>query len=234
MVAQAYQDLCDAGDLEDLRQRCGKLLERYSVPHYLYGQQTLSLADGQPDRTTLHTYPQAWWDRYNSENYYQVDPVLAHAFTSTAPLDWVDAARTPEAQAMMADAAAHGLVHGMTVAMHAPGSEFALLSLVTESSPSKHRDWFRMVGEAYALLNMLHERVSVLLARNKHPIAKLTPREIEVIKWAAGGKTSWETSTILGIAEGSVNFHLRNVIAKLGASSKTQAIARAISLHLVS
>ena len=36
---------------------------------------------------------------------------------------------------------------------------------------------------------------------------KLSPRELECLKWAAAGKTAWETSIILDISEGTVKFH---------------------------
>jgi DNA-binding CsgD family transcriptional regulator len=45
------------------------------------------------------------------------------------------------------------------------------------------------------------------LARISSPYT-LSNREIEVLKWAALGKTSWEMSMILEISERTVNFHL--------------------------
>jgi DNA-binding CsgD family transcriptional regulator len=64
-------------------------------------------------------------------------------------------------------------------------------------------------------------------------IASLTPRESECLKWAADGKTAWEIGRILGVAERTAVFHLNNVIQKLGASNKSQAIVRAVALRLV-
>jgi DNA-binding CsgD family transcriptional regulator len=33
----------------------------------------------------------------------------------------------------------------------------------------------------------------------------LSPRELEILTWAAKGKTSWETAAILGVAYASVH-----------------------------
>jgi len=61
----------------------------------------------------------------------------------------------------------------------------------------------------------------------------LTPREKECIKWAAAGKTSWETGMILGISKSTVDFFVENVRSKLQATNKTQAVAQSIRLKLI-
>ena len=63
--------------------------------------------------------------------------------------------------------------------------------------------------------------------------ARRTIRERECLKWAAEGKTAWETGQILGIAERTAVFHVNNVIQKLGATNKTQAIVRALALNMI-
>lgn len=44
----------------------------------------------------------------------------------------------------------------------------------------------------------------------------LTPREEEIMRWVAEGKTNWEISIILGVSLNTVKFHLKNVYQKLG------------------
>ncbi|HEX2255768.1 MAG TPA: helix-turn-helix domain-containing protein [Afifellaceae bacterium] len=62
---------------------------------------------------------------------------------------------------------------------------------------------------------------------------KLSPREIECLKWAAEGKTAWETSHILSISERCVRFHLDQARGKLGCLTKVQAVAKAIAIGIV-
>jgi len=57
----------------------------------------------------------------------------------------------------------------------------------------------------------------------------LTPREKEVIAWIAHGKSNWETSMILGIAERTVKFHMKNIIHKLDAMNRSHAVAKALT-----
>jgi DNA-binding CsgD family transcriptional regulator len=64
-------------------------------------------------------------------------------------------------------------------------------------------------------------------------LSHITPREKEVLRWTADGKTSYEIGKILAISINAVNFHVNNVVAKLDASNKTHAVAKAGLLGLL-
>ena len=49
----------------------------------------------------------------------------------------------------------------------------------------------------------------------------------------AAGKTAWEASVILGISERTVRFHLNAAREKLDCATTTQAVAKAITQHLI-
>lgn len=52
----------------------------------------------------------------------------------------------------------------------------------------------------------------------------LTPREIEVLRMLAEGLANKQIAARLGISEHTVKFHIASVYAKLGASSRTEAV----------
>lgn len=58
--------------------------------------------------------------------------------------------------------------------------------------------------------------------------AVLSTREREVLKWAAVGKTAWDTGRILQISTDTVNKHIASAMRKLDSFSKTQAVAESI------
>jgi DNA-binding CsgD family transcriptional regulator len=62
---------------------------------------------------------------------------------------------------------------------------------------------------------------------------KLTPRELEVLRWIKEGKSSWDISTILNRSERVVIWHANNIMQKLGAKNRTQAIAIAMRYKLI-
>jgi len=49
----------------------------------------------------------------------------------------------------------------------------------------------------------------------------------------AEGKTDWEISVILGIAEATVRSHVDNARRKLGAINRAQAVARLVNQRLI-
>jgi len=54
----------------------------------------------------------------------------------------------------------------------------------------------------------------------------LSPREAEVLAWAARGKTNWEIATILSVRRRTVATHLERIYAKLDVTSRSAAVAR--------
>ena len=62
---------------------------------------------------------------------------------------------------------------------------------------------------------------------------KLYPFEIEVLYWAAEGKTSDETAIILGLSAHTFNAHRREAIRKLHANNITHAVFKAVSWGII-
>ena len=61
----------------------------------------------------------------------------------------------------------------------------------------------------------------------------LSPRELEVLRLVASGKSNREIASVLVISEHTVARHLQNIFAKLGLSSRTAATAFAFEHDLV-
>jgi DNA-binding CsgD family transcriptional regulator len=61
----------------------------------------------------------------------------------------------------------------------------------------------------------------------------LTPREREVLLWAARGKSNWDISQILSVSESAVNFHITNAMRKLDATGRVMAVLKAIRHGLI-
>jgi DNA-binding NarL/FixJ family response regulator len=61
----------------------------------------------------------------------------------------------------------------------------------------------------------------------------LTPRETEVLRLMAAAYTNREIATALRTAEGTAKIHVSNVLAKLGARDRTQAVLRALEMRIL-
>jgi DNA-binding NarL/FixJ family response regulator len=71
------------------------------------------------------------------------------------------------------------------------------------------------------------------LARSGQPGSKLTPREVDVLGLLAQGLQHEEIGRRLGISSETVRTHLRKACDRLGASTRTQAVATALRQGLI-
>jgi two-component system, NarL family, response regulator len=101
--------------------------------------------------------------------------------------------------------------------------------LLKDTPPSQIMDCIRAVmqGRRYvpsAIASKLAERLDS---------DALSKRETEVLRHLAQGRSNKEIARIVGITEGTVKFHVTSVMAKLGAKSRTEAVAVAVRRGLV-
>ena len=61
----------------------------------------------------------------------------------------------------------------------------------------------------------------------------LTSRELEVLQLLARGFSNLQMAEKLVLAEGTIKYHVHNLLAKLQVESRTQAIAKATDLDLI-
>jgi two-component system, NarL family, response regulator YdfI len=64
-------------------------------------------------------------------------------------------------------------------------------------------------------------------------VEELTPREIEVLRMMAEGLGNKEIAVRLGISDHTVKFHISSILAKIGASTRTEAVTLGIRRGLI-
>ncbi len=84
-----------------------------------------------------------------------------------------------------------------------------------------------------ALITARLARVARSAVWEKQVDVDLRDREVETLTWAARGKTFWEIGQILGVSRRTVEFHLENARRKLGVATRTQALIKAATGHLI-
>lgn len=178
------------------------------------------------------TYSSSWNSRYTSSDIDFSDPYIELAKNTLIPVLW-DLEATNDAHTRFCKLAlAYGIPpRGMTTGLRDPNGNDVYFSV---SSNMRAIDWKRKMKGNSLILQMVgaafHAAVSRLCPS---PKIKLSPRERDTLSWAAQGKTAWETSKILGISEGTVNQYLHASRRKLKVSSKTQCVAYAQELGLL-
>jgi DNA-binding NarL/FixJ family response regulator len=61
----------------------------------------------------------------------------------------------------------------------------------------------------------------------------LTPREVEVLRFVAGGNANKEIAARLSLTEETVKAHLRNIFGKLGANDRTHAVSIGVKRGII-
>lgn len=72
-----------------------------------------------------------------------------------------------------------------------------------------------------------------IASRRTAPRQRLTPRQREVLRLVAAGKSNKEIAAELHITERTAKFHLTAIFNKLGAENRAQAVALAGQRHLL-
>jgi DNA-binding CsgD family transcriptional regulator len=77
------------------------------------------------------------------------------------------------------------------------------------------------------------ERLYHIDRRDQRVGEDLTQREIDCLNWTAAGKTSVEISDILSLSEHTVNHYLNRATKKLDTVNRTQAVAKALRMGII-
>ena len=64
-------------------------------------------------------------------------------------------------------------------------------------------------------------------------LESLSPRELDVLKLVAEGKSNQEIALVLVLSLHTVKSHARNIYSKLGVKNRTEAVAKARSLGIL-
>ncbi len=188
----------------------------------------------KPKTRLLSNYPEAWKKRYQEARYFDIDPTVQHARRSQSPIVWSDAlfAGVPQ---MWREAQSHGLRYGWAQSAFDSCGVGGMLTLARSSRPLSQDELAEKEVKMRWLVNTAHLSLKRVLMPTlmADPERGLTDREVEVLKWAADGKTSGEISKILVISVDTVNFHVKNAVTKLKTANKTAAVVRAAMLGLL-
>jgi LuxR family transcriptional regulator, quorum-sensing system regulator BjaR1 len=177
----------------------------------------------------LNGWPPGWTELYTRQNLVRDDPVVAHCFRSRAPFEWRDAPYDPlvhpQAREVMDRATDFRMNCGFCVPIHTAEGFQAVVTMAGECVDLGGR-----AKPALHLMALYSYAKAVELSRpGKAPATnRLTNREREVLRWTAAGKTAWEISQILGIAESTVTAHVKAAAVKLDTPNRTATVVAAL------
>jgi LuxR family transcriptional regulator, maltose regulon positive regulatory protein len=108
-----------------------------------------------------------------------------------------------------------------------------LLSAILEARQRGHPDATRIPARYLAKVLAILAQESAAPGAGERLSEPLSERELEVLALVASGKSNLEIASSLFVSLSTVKTHINNLYRKLGARSRTQAIARARELDLI-
>jgi DNA-binding CsgD family transcriptional regulator len=128
-----------------------------------------------------------------------------------------------------------GIDYVMAVPVHVKGDELVSFVFNRRGRDFTERDRACAeairphLGDLYRMARALDDARAAWGVPRPAPAAPgedLTPREREVLRWLAAGKTDRDIGDILGISPRTVHKHLQRIYEKLGVETRTAAVVR--------
>jgi DNA-binding CsgD family transcriptional regulator len=236
--------LTDGGalSLDEARRTLSQISQQLGFDQFSYvGGRTFNAKFGTQQMwvkppTIINTFSPEWINLYHANDYARVDPAISETLRRRLPYVWD--AESPylhldkEQRRFFSVAHDFKVVRGLTIPVYGPVGDFAMFSYISFGAQHEFERLLReFSGQLHLASIYFHQRIA--LAESDDTEVDLSEREREVLYWAAAGKTSGETATIIGLGEKTVHFHLYKAMQKLEVFSKPHAVAKAILLGLI-
>jgi LuxR family quorum sensing-dependent transcriptional regulator len=119
---------------------------------------------------------------------------------------------------------AYGWKDVFGVPIHGPGSLQGLVTMATrEELNFSVADCAVLEGMARAVWERCRTAAGFGMS-DSHP-ARLSPREIECLQWAAAGKSDADIAVLVGIKPATAHFHIEQAKKRLGVRTRVEAVA---------
>jgi LuxR family transcriptional regulator, quorum-sensing system regulator BjaR1 len=177
----------------------------------------------------LNGWPPGWTEHYAKAEFYKDDPIVKWTQQSVSPFEWskvpIRLLEAPRAKHIMKVAKDFGLREGIVVPIFRGDAPVAGVSIAGEQPSLDPR-----IRRAIHLIALYAHGTIISMQSAESPFAEkiLSDGEREVLAWVRDGKSSWEISKILQIAEVTVNWRLQKAMVKLNAVNRVHAVICAI------
>lgn len=224
---------------DDAFAECSRIAERLGFAGFSY----LVVRPGTVGTELVHHWTTAgarWKSQYLARAFHLVDPRVTRTLRRSIPVLWEEdhAAIDPCTQAFHVAANAHFIRGGVAMSLHEEHGHRTVVcwdAAVVRYESARAANARAELATLSLLAGCVHERMTGrATGKGRRVVAPpLTPRERECLTLAAHGMTSADIAVKLSIAERTANFHIGNIIGKLGALNRGEAIARGVALNLV-
>jgi DNA-binding CsgD family transcriptional regulator len=184
----------------------------------------------------LHpSVPQGWWDEYAAKARHEYDPGVMMARASLMACTWTETMQMLDPIGIDRWPRELSLRYGRRDALTCSVGRRWMVSYWSR----------RALGEVltqpcriilFAAASFAALRLEQLIDHDPRWMgkrARVTPRELAVLRLVSMGRQTDEIANVLGLGEETVRSHLKKVQGKLGVRNRPHAVAEAIRQHLI-
>lgn len=181
-----------------------------------------------------------WHQHYLEQQYNDIDSTLNFVYTAHLPVYWdlhqqLTQAKNDHERQMRLDSIAFGAKCGLSIPVHGPQNNFAILLIVQMANESLD---LTNPQRQYALfmaahLYYHHIQTHLLDEVGEPPTFDLSQRDIQCLLLIAKQYSVKQMAQELELSERTINFHIQKLNKKLGTKNKYQSLNKAIALKLL-
>ncbi|TAN52309.1 MAG: LuxR family transcriptional regulator [Rhodospirillales bacterium] len=192
---------------------------------------------GNPSEAQLSlllNWPSNYLKHYVDRGYAKYDKAIAHSISHLTPrpitqMNMTADLKGPERTSLI-EAMDVGIRSGFHFPLRSPGRfKVAGMTVANGMTPL---EFSRLIAgrklQVHLAIQYAHTRMQTQFATDDATRISITMREREVLLWSALGLESEAIGDRLGLSLATVNFHIAKAMKKLGASTRSQAVAQAI------
>lgn len=236
MLQASYQSVLEARNRDEFR---GEIV-RFAKQLGFETVAALTVVDhavGDTEFVAVDNVPDAYRDAMQDPQNGRLDPVMQHCKRQSVPIIWDQDTYVTAGQAgKWEEQARFGFRTGICLALHMPEGRHFVLGVDRDRALPKDRgEVTRIVADLQLFAVHAQDAAMRVLVPERLQLErpKLTPRELDGLRWTMEGKTGWEVGSILGISERTAVLHINNAMHKLNCSNKHQAVLKALRLGLI-
>ncbi len=225
-------ELEQAASLEGMQSVSEALKEHYQVDHLVY-----HWVDSSGDQYGCGTYSAEWQEKYISENYVRIDPVIQGCYQRFHPVDWKRLDWSSKAaREFLKISATYGVGNqGFSIPIRGPNGQFALFTI---NHSCGDEEWAKFTQDNRRDLILIahyfnEKALDFEPVRQPEQQQSLSPREVDAMTLLAIGYSRAQVANSLAISEHTLRVYIESARFKLGALNTTHAVARAMSRGLI-
>lgn len=237
-----YEAVSQAASREEFRAALSSFAERMGFPLV-----NALLVDGTLDSPSLRigaigNTPSSFLVTHADLKRIRTDPVMHRLQSELTPFTWDQDFYAKRGMGhLWEDQAPYGYRYGIAASLPVGDGQRVFVGVDRyEKLPTGSQMLARLHADLHLLAVHAHVAARRILAKPAPPpleslqLPRLSPREIEVLRWTDEGKTAYEISVILQMKERTVTSYLELAKEKLGVvGKKSQAVKVAKALGLI-